>query len=218
MKPQTTASRSRGIKRAICPACGTNYGVPLLWGDRSEHEKHQVERGNVVLGGTTSDNSAFDHHCRRCCHRWVGGKVSTVAITLPMQSLSPSQDDQASTTVPTQVPSTSISPLISTAHEENLKPDCLTRPVTIWPSVAVFFIAWLVSLALVGEVVCSDGWASGSIGRRGACSNHGSVNRLPPILALFAAALIAFKVHSLRERWAARKLTMRFTEWLFKHY
>jgi hypothetical protein len=213
---KATARRGKGVKRAICPACGTNYGVPLLWGVRSEEEQYQAERGNAVLGGANLDNSASDHHCRRCRHRWVVGNASTATMTLPFQTLPPGQDDQASPADPMQVLPSPKRPIVHAASEEQLT---LVRPislVTLGPGVVVFFIAWLVGLALVGGVACSDGWASGSIGHSGACSHHGGVSRLPHILALFAAAVIAFNVHSIRERRAARKRTTSFTRWLFE--
>jgi len=65
------------------------------------------------------------------------------------------------------------------------------------------FLRRLVGLAFVGGVVCSDGWAPDSIGHSGACSHHCGVSRMPHILALFAAAIIAFNVHWFRQRRAA---------------
>jgi hypothetical protein len=215
---KTTARRSKGMKRVICPGCGTSYGGPLLWGVRSEEEQYQAERGNAVLGGVNLENSASDHHCRLCRHRWVVGNASTVTITLPVQPLPPGQDDQASPPDPKKVLSSLRRPTIQAASEKHLTPARLTSPVTLGPSVVVFFIAWSVGLSLVGGLVCSDGWASGSIGHSGACSHHGGVSRLPQILALFAAATIAFNVHSFRQRRAARKLTTSFTNWLFEDY
>jgi len=35
---------------------------------------------------------------------------------------------------------------------------------------------FLFAMILVPEAVCSDGWASPSIGRQGACSHHGGVS------------------------------------------
>jgi hypothetical protein len=210
------ARHGKGVKRAICPACGTNYGVPLLWGVRSEEEQYQAERGNAVLGGANLENSASDHHCRRCRHRWVAGNASTVTITLPVRPLSPNKDDQALFADPMQGLPNLRRPAIHGASEEHTATASPTPLVTLGPSFAVFFVAWLFGLALVGGVVCSDGWVSGSIGHSGACSHHGGVGRLPHILVLFAAAIIAFNVHSFRQRWAGRKLTASFKNWLFE--
>ena len=43
--------------------------------------------------------------------------------------------------------------------------------------IIVFFGSMILLSILFGGAVCSDGWASPSIGRRGACSYHGGVNR-----------------------------------------
>jgi hypothetical protein len=204
---KATTRRSKGVKRTVCPACGANYGVPLLWGIRSEEEQYQAERGNAVLGGPNLKNSAADHHCRRCRHRWVIGNASTAATTLPVQPLPLAPVALTLPAEPVQVTSCLMPPTMRGAPENQLTSASLAPPVAFGPSVVVFFAAWLVGLALIGGVVCSDGWASGSIGHSGACSHHGGVSRLPHILALFAAAIIAFNVHSFRQRRAVRNLT-----------
>ena len=45
--------------------------------------------------------------------------------------------------------------------------------------IAVFFILNVAGNGLIGPTRCSDGWASPSIGKQGACSHHGGVNRAP---------------------------------------
>jgi hypothetical protein len=40
-----------------------------------------------------------------------------------------------------------------------------------------FLIVWLGLGLLIGSTTCRDGWQSPSIGRRGACSHHGGVDR-----------------------------------------
>ena len=52
----------------------------------------------------------------------------------------------------------------------------------------VGFVAFLalnfIGHELIGPAKCNDGWTSSSIGKRGACSHHGGVNRLPGNLVL----------------------------------
>jgi Topoisomerase DNA binding C4 zinc finger len=51
-----------------------------------------------------------------------------------------------------------------------------------------FLILLKVMTPLVRPTVCSDGWASGSIGRRGACSHHGGVGTNWSLLGVFLGA------------------------------
>lgn len=55
--------------------------------------------------------------------------------------------------------------------------------------ISVFlFVGTLILIgALFGAAVCSDGWASGSIGSSGACSHHGGVSSIPVVVSLIAA-------------------------------
>ena len=57
---------------------------------------------------------------------------------------------------------------------------------------AVFFILNLVGNQIVGPTRCSDGWASPSIGKQGACSHHGGVNRSPKSGVLILSILGGF--------------------------
>ena len=57
--------------------------------------------------------------------------------------------------------------------------------------IAVYFITVTILGSIEGPTVCSDGWASGSIGRQGACSHHGGVQgRWSPTLSLIIAITI----------------------------
>lgn len=59
----------------------------------------------------------------------------------------------------------------------------------------VFFLLSFIGNQLVGPTRCSDGWASPSIGKQGACSHHGGVNRSPRsgvmILSILGGVLAA---------------------------
>jgi len=48
-----------------------------------------------------------------------------------------------------------------------------------------FFILLKVMTPLIQPTVCSDGWVSGSIGRRGACSHHGGIGTNWSLLGVF---------------------------------
>jgi hypothetical protein len=70
--------------------------------------------------------------------------------------------------------------------------------VSVVPAILIFFVGLLVSFAVVGTLACSDGWVSGSIGRAGACSHHGGVNRLPMIFAVLLSVFVAVRFHLFR--------------------
>jgi len=50
-------------------------------------------------------------------------------------------------------------------------------------------------MLVIGSAVCSDGWGSSSIGRRGACSGHGGVRHWPGIIAFIFSAFVALRFH-----------------------
>ena len=64
---------------------------------------------------------------------------------------------------------------------------------------AVFLLIYIPALFVAGPVTCRDGWGSPSIGRRGACSHHGGVDRWKESLAFFVSLAVAgiagFKVN-----------------------
>jgi hypothetical protein len=61
----------------------------------------------------------------------------------------------------------------------------LKSPIAI--GVITFIIAMTVTGYLMGPTKCNSGWASSSIGKRGACSHHGGVNRTPGMLRFLAS-------------------------------
>lgn len=66
---------------------------------------------------------------------------------------------------------------------------------SIVPAVIVFVMVLAICMLVIGGAVCSDGWGSGSIGRRGACSGHGGVRHWPGIIALIFSTVVALKFH-----------------------
>lgn len=96
----------------------------------------------------------------------------------------------------------------------------LKNPVAIG---AIAFVAAMIVIGMfMGPTTCNSGWASGSIGRRGACSHHGGVNHGPAQLRFFtsilfgvAAGMFANKIqnsrakNSLSEELVPRRLRRR---------
>ncbi|RWM79504.1 MAG: hypothetical protein EOR81_10870 [Mesorhizobium sp.] len=65
--------------------------------------------------------------------------------------------------------------------------DFLKKPAAIG---ALTFIATMIVVGMfMGPTTCNSGWASGSIGRRGACSHHGGVNHGPAQLRFITSIL-----------------------------
>jgi len=64
----------------------------------------------------------------------------------------------------------------------------------IFYAVMVFVISLLVIGILMPALSCMDGWQSGSIGKQGACSHHGSVNYIPVVLGVIISYAISFFV------------------------
>lgn len=53
----------------------------------------------------------------------------------------------------------------------------MTRAPLSWGfALAVFLVLQVIASLVLGETTCSDGWASRSIGKQGACSHHGGVD------------------------------------------
>lgn len=61
----------------------------------------------------------------------------------------------------------------------------LTHPISL--AVVVFIISMIGLKALLGPNTCRSGWQSPSIGRSGACSHHGGVDRSRSQLAFFGS-------------------------------
>jgi hypothetical protein len=64
-------------------------------------------------------------------------------------------------------------------------------------SLAIFVIAYILLNNWAGPVTCKDGWASPSIGRQGACSWHGGVDRTRQNLAFWGSVLLGFVAYEL---------------------
>lgn len=75
--------------------------------------------------------------------------------------------------------------------------------------IGVFIGSMILLSILFGAAVCSDGWASPSIGRRGACSHHGGVDKTAGVIKLFlsiaATWWAVFAYSAGREKWLAKR-------------
>lgn len=65
-----------------------------------------------------------------------------------------------------------------------------------WPAktigIVVFLACWLLGTVLAGPLTCRDGYPSASIGRPGACSHHGGVDRRTGFWVFAISALFGF--------------------------
>lgn len=191
------------MKRSICPSCHKREGVALLWGYPDGEDLELNSRREVVLGGCIVDDIDLNRECRSCGHRWNSALLTEDKP--PVQSLTHATAQKTTkSTLPTKTAIHDVS-----RFEIDGKMDAATRPqpisVSLLPTFAVFVLTLLVVFACAGAISCSDGWASGSVGRSGACSHHGGVNRLPGVLALVLSVFAAAKFHFYRINRAHRK-------------
>jgi hypothetical protein len=185
-----------------------NYGVVLLWGERSTDEQYQASRGNAILGGSNLVGSLEDRQCRRCGRRWISSDIATAdgsAKHVEVGRDACLKHEQNTVTGPQRAKLKIPPPVryIKSNRDEPQLPG--RRGISLFPTITLFVLVWIVGLLLVADIVCSDGWVSASIGRSGACSHHGGVGRIPYILALVAAVVAAANFHSFRQRRADRR-------------
>lgn len=81
----------------------------------------------------------------------------------------------------------------------------MKKPSPVVP-ILIFVLLFAIGSFLVGEAVCSDGWASPSIGKRGACSSHGGVRKWPGYLVLIFS-LVAAVFYYIKRNDAYKKYT-----------
>lgn len=187
------------MKRAICPSCEKINGVQLLWGMPDAADLTLAEKGEVELGGCVITDMEVDRHCRSCAHQWKSSmfpnneREGKSDLQKKHSKRNRSKPNLSAISSPTEA----ISP-IAVTHKNQGSVSPKKHPSFI-PTVIVFILAWIVASLLAGSLVCGDGWASGSIGRQGACSSHGGVNKLPQTLAFLVSAALAFVFHIRRK-------------------
>jgi|LULX01.1.fsa_nt_gb hypothetical protein len=64
----------------------------------------------------------------------------------------------------------------------------------IFYAVLAFVISSVVIGIILPELACMDGWESPSVGKSGACSHHGGVNRIPVTIGLIVSFVFSFWV------------------------
>ena len=63
----------RGGKH-VCPRCGSNTVLPILYGLPAGEAVEEAKRGEIALGGCCISDDMPQWHCSECEHRW--GKVN----------------------------------------------------------------------------------------------------------------------------------------------
>ena len=57
-------------RRAICPRCGANAGIPIIYGYPSEEMLEADKANEIRLGGCCITDDDPDRVCTQCDHRW----------------------------------------------------------------------------------------------------------------------------------------------------
>lgn len=208
------------MKRAICPSCEKVNGIRVVWGEPDSQAIFDAEHGEVKLGGCVPANTALDRHCRSCGHQWESGlfpqNERTGKIDMKAKVRTKASATQAapvqrtkrkalgrhvrSTSKTRESPSLQESTVTMSAtpapvYNPSRKPVKPVNHVSFKPTIFVFITVLLLLLFIAGPARCSDGWASGSIGRSGACSHHGGVNGFFRGLAFFFSLITAAYFH-----------------------
>ncbi|PRZ49221.1 hypothetical protein BX589_126130 [Paraburkholderia fungorum] len=179
------------ITRQACPACAKCEGVPLIFGFPHGEDFERQERGEVILAGCVVDSDS-DMQCRSCDFQWsslreVGEKVERGTVEKPTATGLGLQSRE-------RVGEPSVRDAAVTRRSAT-QPRRSTPKVSLTPTISVFLATMIATSFLVGAVACSDGWASGFIGRSGACSHHGGVNHLPGTIRLLFSLFVAWYFH-----------------------
>ena len=69
-------------KKATCPKCGSNEGLPILYGMPTDEAFKAAEDGEIALGGCTIiEGMSPDYYCSECGYSWKKmSKYGLVAI------------------------------------------------------------------------------------------------------------------------------------------
>lgn len=60
----------RNSKNRVCPECGSNRAIPIVYGLPTSGLGLKAERGEVHLGGCCVGRNDPKWHCRDCEHDW----------------------------------------------------------------------------------------------------------------------------------------------------
>jgi hypothetical protein len=208
------------MKRAICPSCEKVNGIRLLWGEPDSQAIFDTERGEIKLGGRITTNAALDRHCRSCGHQWESvlfpqnvrteksaamaelGKKTSSSQAAPVQRAKRKKSGRRVKSTPKpaeslalQKSATAMSSTPAPVYKPSWEPVKPDKHVSFKPTIFVFIAVLLLFLVIAGPARCFDGWASGLIGRSGACSHHGGVNGFFRGLAFFFSLITAVYFH-----------------------
>ncbi|CAM2789367.1 hypothetical protein [Janthinobacterium lividum] len=190
------------MEKTTCPSCQKVEGIPLLWGFPDEKLFQRSANGEVQLGGCVVSNLKLNCHCRNCGYQWEAQQPLHSQIQRTVKKKKPaalvirakSKRHRKTNSIRNQR-NTEKSPM--NRHEKSLPQP--KKSISLLPTLIVFVLALVITFTVTGGVLCGDGWASSVIGRAGACSQHGGVNRLPQKLAFFASIVVAILFHIHRE-------------------
>lgn len=57
-------------KDNICPVCGTNNVIEIIYGDPTEEAIKEYEKGNIELGGCMFEGDEPNLKCKNCGATW----------------------------------------------------------------------------------------------------------------------------------------------------
>lgn len=192
------------MARSLCPSCHKFSGVEIIWGFPSEEDFARADRQECILAGCVMDLS-IDHECLRCHHQWHSAKYVLPDAAGKIARSSASSRSGRRRSGRKEVAKKAVG-IDATRRQERISPSKKPEKSLTWaPTIIVFLLLLFCLIGVVGGAGCVDGWASGVIGRSGACSHHGGVSRLPGLLAFFASLILAGVFHNWRaKRWARR--------------
>lgn len=206
------------MNKSFCPSCKKREGVPLVWGFPNDDVLQRASRREVILSGTVINDQNVNRQCRCCGHSWRSAllpdakihfqSVTKVAAKTPKELKSRNRaktrvrvtQSRAATTFGVARVQSDIEPVETTQSQSSKR-----THMSFIPTIFVFVLSMLIAFAVAGVPGCSDGWASGSIGRPGACSHHGGVAKWPRVLAFVFSALVAMAFHRFRVSRQQRK-------------
>ncbi len=62
--------KKRRSHHPVCPECGTDQVVPMVFGLPGPELAEEAQRGEVELGGCSITGDDPEWACRECGHRW----------------------------------------------------------------------------------------------------------------------------------------------------
>ena len=60
----------RSASRSVCPACGSDDRIPIVYGLPTDYAIERANRGEVALGGCLIEDRNPHWECRACGKQW----------------------------------------------------------------------------------------------------------------------------------------------------